>query len=323
MARKFLLVPEVNYLNLLKKDEKAPEPMLRTSIGDDLDERGNFNFVKRKLRNVSARKTKNLSAKNVLYNQWLRSYLRLRKQLQDKPVKVEVSQLGPKLLINSGRAESTNAVKKALINEDGELDPLLSPPNRQPVKSEHDPESLVFRRALDFTTPSGRPKTQSSFKSKSSNTRENLEDVINPVNDVEEEEAPAPEDEVHLSRRQQQLAFKLDRKKADQAARAQKLYQLIMAQPHAFGVTQDKQIVNPKTNRVMAESDLMLSIRRLVDPSPKNPSPPGMRTLRAALMRVPETKALVEQIQSGRGRGNIILTKNLFKPSKWSKILRK
>jgi hypothetical protein len=150
-----------------------------------------------------------------------------------------------------------------------------------------------------------------------------LEDVINPANGVEEEEAPAPEDEVHLSRRQQQLAFKLDRKKADQAARAQKLYQLIMAQPHAFGVTQDKQIVNPKTNRVMAESDLMLSIRRLVDPSPKNPSPPGMRTLRAALMRVPETKALVEQIQSGRGRGNIILTKNLFKPSKWSKIIRK
>ena len=76
MATKYLLIPEDLYNNLLKSQQN-------NVIGTE--------FASNNLSKVKKSKNKNASAKNVLYNQELRRYLKTKKEEEEKPIKVEVS----------------------------------------------------------------------------------------------------------------------------------------------------------------------------------------------------------------------------------------
>ena len=76
MARKYIVIPEEMYKNLLQSQNSE-------IIGTDSS--------KINLDKIKKSRTKNSSAKNVLYNQELRRYLKIKKEEDEKPVKVELS----------------------------------------------------------------------------------------------------------------------------------------------------------------------------------------------------------------------------------------
>jgi hypothetical protein len=151
-ALKYLLIPEANYKSLLtKKDEnitpKISSKQIGDGLGDDLTERGFLDLAKRQLQNTRKKKTKNDSAKNLLFNQRLRSYLKARNRLLSKPFKVQLESIGKGLLAKSGA--------QALVNEDGETEMLVQKPE---VLNPEEP-------LLDFTkllTPNAKTPTQVS-----------------------------------------------------------------------------------------------------------------------------------------------------------------
>ncbi|KAL3075210.1 hypothetical protein niasHT_037439 [Heterodera trifolii] len=72
--------------------EAAPREGVNVAKGDD-DVAGqtNLGFVKQQLETVKRKRAANVSERNVLYNQQLRRYLKLRKEAKDRPVKVQLS----------------------------------------------------------------------------------------------------------------------------------------------------------------------------------------------------------------------------------------
>jgi hypothetical protein len=82
MSSRFLLVPEDMYNGLLSSS---------TSSKSSPKESINLSFAKQKLEGVKKARRLNKSAKNVLYNQELRRVLKIRKEEEEKPVKVELA----------------------------------------------------------------------------------------------------------------------------------------------------------------------------------------------------------------------------------------
>uniref|UniRef100_A0A914HWF3 Integrase catalytic domain-containing protein n=1 Tax=Globodera rostochiensis TaxID=31243 RepID=A0A914HWF3_GLORO len=82
MANKLILLPIEHYRGLVAAREK---------IADDVTEQTNFGFVKQQFEKAKRKRAANVSEKSAMYNQQLRRYLKLRKEVKDKPVKVQLS----------------------------------------------------------------------------------------------------------------------------------------------------------------------------------------------------------------------------------------
>jgi hypothetical protein len=77
MSTKFVLIPDDMYRSLIN-DKRNDQSQL------------GVNFSKSSLEKIIKSKNKNLTSKNLLYNQELRRYLKANKEETDKPVKVEM-----------------------------------------------------------------------------------------------------------------------------------------------------------------------------------------------------------------------------------------
>ena len=95
MENKFILVPSDLYTNMMKRD--TGELSLENS--------------KQQLQNAMNRSKLDKSTQNILYNQQLKRFLKMRNERENKPVKVELTN-GDKILINPG--ELINQMKKLL-----------------------------------------------------------------------------------------------------------------------------------------------------------------------------------------------------------------
>ena len=93
MAVKYIVIPEDMYRNLIRTQ---PEVKIGTEQ------------AKSELDKVKKKRDANLSAKNVVYNQELRRYLKTRKKEEEKPVKVEISN-GLKGILKGPTAPATTA----------------------------------------------------------------------------------------------------------------------------------------------------------------------------------------------------------------------
>ncbi|KAL3075976.1 hypothetical protein niasHT_037229 [Heterodera trifolii] len=86
------LLPFANTIRRLARVRIAAREGVSGAKGDD-DVAGqtNLGFVKQQLETVKRKRATNVSERNVLYNQQLRRYLKLRKEAKDRPVKVQLS----------------------------------------------------------------------------------------------------------------------------------------------------------------------------------------------------------------------------------------
>jgi hypothetical protein len=153
-ALKYLLIPEANYKSLLTRDNEKmapniPSKQMGDGLGDDLTERGFLDLAKRQLQRTRKKRTKNDSAKNLLFNQRLRSYLKARNRLLSKPFKVQLESIGKGLLAKPGA--------QALVNEDGETEMLT----RNPEVLKPDDSLLDYSQIF---TPTPKTPTQQVCK---------------------------------------------------------------------------------------------------------------------------------------------------------------
>ncbi|KAL3112037.1 hypothetical protein niasHT_013639 [Heterodera trifolii] len=87
MANKLILLPFEHYRGLVA----AREGVGGVKGDDDVAGQTNLGFVKQQLEAVKRKRAANVSERNVLYNQQLRRYLKMRKEAKDRPVKVQLS----------------------------------------------------------------------------------------------------------------------------------------------------------------------------------------------------------------------------------------
>lgn len=294
-ALKYILVPEANFNSLLAKEPPQKEmPQTGAGIGDDLQEKSLFEFVKKRLGQAKKGKKKNASTKNVLFQQRLRSYLKARKALLNRPMKVQLEAIGKEFLSKYG---PKNEPQNALLDENGELEPIEQVPKVRKPSEAVETFATASEGELE-TTPTTSRKATPIIKS-----------------------------------RRLERGEKVREKEKDVETRMKSLANLIAKDPAKFGVGKDEQnhwhIINPTTKKPVVNSDIMVSISRIVNPTTQNaPSPPGMVYLRRKLLEDPEGSQLVNPSykQSGRGcrkekgKGK---KKPRFRPMKWTKQKRR
>ncbi|KAL3073801.1 hypothetical protein niasHT_038726 [Heterodera trifolii] len=118
MANKFVLVPQEIYRGLTAA----------TDTGDI-----NLDAVRHDLTRTRAERT-NPSAKNVRYNQQLRRYLQMRREVADKPARVELVK-GLSVLMKQGGADD----EEAQVVDTPPRPPRLPPPPPPPPPAQHPP----------------------------------------------------------------------------------------------------------------------------------------------------------------------------------------
>ena len=90
MANKLLLVPEAMYHGLTASAAPGSTTTTSSKIDNADDDNMNLDFVRKNLERTKKRRIRNLSKKNVEYNQELRRFLKLRKEQKDKPIRVKL-----------------------------------------------------------------------------------------------------------------------------------------------------------------------------------------------------------------------------------------
>ena len=114
MANKLMLVPEDMYKALISQQPQDGK--------DDEEGQINLNFIRKNMIKANDRPGKNLSAKNINYQQELRRYLKARKEIKEKP-KTAVLGDGTKIILKP--ADDKNLRKRGrrleglLIDDDG------------------------------------------------------------------------------------------------------------------------------------------------------------------------------------------------------------
>jgi hypothetical protein len=89
MASKMLLIPEPMYRGLISSSSSSKMSTVPPVVAND--ENLNLDFVAKNLEKTKKKRVRNLSKKNINYNQELRRFLRLRNQMMNKPVKAKLS----------------------------------------------------------------------------------------------------------------------------------------------------------------------------------------------------------------------------------------
>lgn len=274
MAKRLLLVPEDTYKGLISSAsvQKNAEPFTKPS--HDLVEKGSLDIAqaetqkhlhrRKKLRKNIIRRRKqrtpgeqnklkgaNLSARKVLYDQALRRYLRLREEAKNRPIKVELTPKGSKVLIKRGPMLGRSpSIHSATLDDEGNVsDGFISNgfnENRDDnslISSHGDPIKEYFETPK--FTPGGRHFT-----------------IAN---------------RLEQSNRRKEMAIKA-------------LKNFIMVNKDRFPITDDGLYIKPnlESDRIIKNSDLEASIERILDPSVENaPSPPGTTVLRKFLLFSP------------------------------------
>jgi hypothetical protein len=104
MAKKLILVDEDMYKSLINQQKD--------------DNKLNLDFIQNNMDKAINNKSKNLSTKNINYQQNLRRYLKARKEQINKPIKAELSN-GQKVVLNKNKEDKTTM---AVMNDTGDLE---------------------------------------------------------------------------------------------------------------------------------------------------------------------------------------------------------
>jgi len=184
MAKKLVLVPEDMYRGLMSSSSARESKYSRTINNkgvrsrDDVERDGHINLEFTRKNMIKARdnkgKSKNVSAKNTAYNQELRRYLRFRKEMNEKPIKVKLSN-GANVVVKGANGQDDTQMESALLNENGDLETTLAP-NSEP--------SRIFAassgiKANPYETPKSSRRLSSRIEKKKKSTKSELPSLKN------------------------------------------------------------------------------------------------------------------------------------------------
>jgi hypothetical protein len=180
MANKLILVPSDMYHGLLQQQQRKNEMPVVDEGGDKTT---NLGFTKANVEKVKKQKRKNLSTKNILYNQELRRFLRMRKNELERPVKVALTN-GANALVKPSTSEV------GILTEDGvEKADQETPKNAVSINDGHNEgESIPLPRykfpdtTTPFRTASERRATLKKInETKNVNQKKKIDEFVNHI----------------------------------------------------------------------------------------------------------------------------------------------
>jgi hypothetical protein len=295
MANKLVLVPMDLYKGLLTTTKKDNDM-------EDLKERAPLHYETQQLKKIKRKPRKNASAKNVLYQQQFRRYLRARNEAKSKPIKVQFEDM--KIL---ARPEKNAGVKAVQVGDEGDLDEVFVKEKRPTVR---------FSSDADDEASSGETPSRSSKRSSTKTSASSLSSVIEPTplkagtsTAIQPFKTPSPSTKSPITAKRQSRALKTQKIKENEAKR-DLLIDLIMQNPITFGV-KGKQIINPQTGKAVEKSDLKWSIDHLIEPSYAG-SPPGIKYLKKKVLAHEVARQVIhpKHLQKGEGK---------YRPIKWTR----
>jgi hypothetical protein len=305
MAKKLVLVPMDLYKGLVTTHNGNNE--------EDLTDHAPLQYEKSILKKVTKKGGKNLSAKNILYNQQLRRFLKARKQARDRPLKVQFSDDPTNIKILKAGTTPKEPMKVAMVDEDGEL---------QRIRIQQEEPSVRFGSSIEeeYDTPDGRETSgrsrmsQTSYSEYSSNGQNSRE-----IKRGTSTNPPLYNTPIRQKKRAVRLESEV--KKEIEGLKFDRLLEIINNNPAKFGV-RDGQILNPSTGKPVNKSNLNWAIKRLVSPATQNaPSPVGLKYLHRSLLADEEASQFLHDkyLQKGEGKLGQQYKRNLFRPDKWKK----
>lgn len=301
MAKKLILLPMDLYQGLLTTKEE------NRNI-EDLAEHAPLKYEKKVLNKIRKRKSKNQSEQNVLYNQQLRRYLKKRKEVKNRPIKVQLSDDPQNVKIIKAGTELKEPVKVAVVDENEEL---------QRVKIEEEKPSVRFASASNdedlFNTADERTAKSGTVSSSYTGISSGGEEVGASTHSSPSHTPIGPK------RRAARVASAA--RKETTELKSNQLLSIIKNDENKFGV-KDGKILNPSSGKPVKNSDLKWAVNRLVSPSIMNaPSPPGLKYLQSAILADQQASEFLHDKYTQRGEGKKAKKPmgNLFRPSKWKK----
>jgi hypothetical protein len=256
MANKYLIIPEELYRGLT---EAEPDNI-------------NLDYEKKELRKTKKYPKKDRTAKNIIYNQELNRYLKIRKEHANKPIKVELSN-GLKILTKKtpklapAQPKRTPSLPKRTPSHSSRTSTKAS---RSPVQSEQsDDFDETFRLGGDddddddeafIQQPSHSNFTPPTFPPATPPTHHRSVTITE--NDMRDE-----------------------------------LYNIIFTNPGKFNVTAIGKIKN-YNGRPMPDSNVLQSISRILSPKADESTPKGTSILRTDILRDPDAKKIYDQAMS-------------------------
>ena len=287
MAKRMLLVDENMYKGLLNATVRQTPAIINNN--DENVKATNLNFIKKELiknKKKPSKRIKDLRGKNLQLNNYLKRYLKLRRERQNKPIKVEIEK-GANLLVKPNTKEATT------VTEDGNIgDPLF------------------------FSTPLQHKTVKFAPFSKKSPISPFIKTGFEASDDQDYEEDGEETFRQHSKRSRRRV-----KKNKENESEADEAYRYIIQHSQKFGVTEDGKVMGPK--KVIANSYLKESLYRIFNPkSHNNYSPPGTSKIRKKVLSNSFLKELLnksttidsfESAQEGKG-------KFIFKPLKLKKL---
>lgn len=296
MARRMVLVPEDMYRNMIASSQPLSDAARVASAKAEADR-------------VLLRSRKNKGQRRILYAKKLRDFLKIRKEVTERPLKVEIS----------GRDPTAQTANQSTITD-------TSPTKKRTKKSK--------RKKKDATDDGLQPLT--------------AEDMARLFPDPAQKETtpplPNPEPSVETtpvathSRYANQKEWRERRQKALRE-RVDQVIQFVRDNGEQFGITSEGRIIGQKEKPVN-HSNFQAAIENLINP-PTDPlgiriggqTPPGTWIMRSRLMKDPIASKMINEAlefaQAQLGRGKVFSgrslgaasasakTKSIFKPTLW------
>jgi len=291
MARKLILVDEDKYRALISPHKSTTAHHL-----EEVDGVPNLKFIKSNLNKTKKARNRNLSAKNVNYQQELRRYLRARKELLDKPIKVTLKN-GLRLLVRrrrnkNGASSSDSFVTASLIGEDGLVD---------------EDEEEVYLTADDDDDDNNETLKADDEDDDRRSTR-SPEDFSPEFNKIPLHPSTSSFSGRKFARRYIPAIVEGD-------PLAEQLYEYIMQEPSKFGVSQSGHAF--RGTKMMPNSDIGEIVHHMFNQRPGSMSPTGFKYVFAKLKKDPLFIELMRQ-RHEKDLGVATPLSRKFKPAKWT-----
>ena len=276
MAKKLVLVPEDMYRGLLSSSnarenlrtkgfEQSGSTVGRQERKRDDDGEINLEFTRKNM--IKARdqkgKLKNISAKNIAYNQELRRYLRFRKEMKEKPIKVKLSN-GANVVVKGSNGQDDSQIETALLNDDGDLETTVAPNTESSRLFETPRSSRVALRAVRASA------------------RERNEGISRRLSGRIQKKKKSSKSELPL----------LEKK--------QILLRYLYANSEKLGLTKKGEVLRSMGGVPMKTSNLEMIVEHLLDASgPGSSSPTGTNILRSRLAKDQNFNKLISNLKEG------------------------
>jgi hypothetical protein len=269
MANKLILVPEELYKGLLTSSKHIPLPTANPIVHNNNTEyiglklaKRNMDLAKRRIPNRNKNKlarirqlATSISTKKNIYDQELRRYLRLRKAYQNKPIRVQVIGGGPQIIMKPDESALKDKIDIGLFDDDGlSLEDL--------EESSYGDETVRDEEEEEEQ----QDKPDDAFKTpKSTASKKELR-----------------------SQKRTEMMMRLEEAKAE-------FKEYLLTNKSKFGISANGlRIINPKTRKPFANSNIDAVIDRLVNPTIQNmPSPAGVPFLAQQAFKDPFLRSLM------------------------------